>query len=111
MTKSGLKFNYVENAEVFHLHKKNDIGSKNKIKFVIRGRTVFLRKYFSVINLLKEIKKILDYSMKFGFFFTAKNYYFGLRIKINKGNYEFNTFKKNYNKYYFDFTKNIKNIN
>jgi len=100
MTKQGLKFNYFDNAEIFHLHKKSDSGSKEKIRHVIRGRTVFLRKYFNSVNLLKEMKKIFSYILKFGLFFTVKNYYSGFRIKLTENNYEFSSFKKIYKKYY-----------
>jgi len=102
VSKLGGKFVNNKDVEVFHDHKNIKIISNDRISTVIRGNIVFLRNYFTIFNLLKEIKTLFFYSRKAGYLFTLKSYYYAFNKKINKNNYIYIKFKKylddNYNK-------------
>jgi GT2 family glycosyltransferase len=94
------KFAYCREAEVLHLHKKNLVISKNTIRQMIRGRIIFLRKYFSLFNLLKELHFLAGILFKYNTFFLIGAYVNGMKAKITKNNYNFDEFKLKVSNYY-----------
>jgi GT2 family glycosyltransferase len=94
------KFEYCREAEVLHLHRKNLVISRNTIKQMIRGRVIFLRKYFSLFNLLKELHFLSGVLFKYNTFFLIGAYINGMKAKITKKNYLYDDFKMTVSNYY-----------
>jgi GT2 family glycosyltransferase len=94
------KFAYCSETEVLHLHKKNLVISKITMKQMIRARIIFLRKYFSLFNLLKELHFLAGVFFKYNTFFLTWAYFNGVKAKITKNNYDFDGFKSKVSNYY-----------
>jgi len=77
------------------------------MKYIIEGRVIFLKKYFNLYNLLREIKHLFYCIKDYGFVFSFKKYYGGFKKKISKNNFDIKTFETGLRKYYIENTKNI----
>jgi GT2 family glycosyltransferase len=88
----GIKFACNYKVEVIHHRDRLSNAPRALRAFAIRGRVIFLRKYFGVGNLLSEIMHILGDLKNYGLFFILKNYYKGFLKKINNNNYDFRKF-------------------
>ena len=101
-TKNGAKLAYVNNCEVYHIQKRNVKNSREKTEHVIKGRGVFLRKYFSLQSIAREFRNFIYFTYNYGFIFTIRAYKKGLTKKIEKDNYNFDKFKETISKYVTD---------
>lgn len=100
VTKKGAKLKCFSDAEVFHMHKRGQKSSKENMMHIIISRMVFLRKNFTLFNLLRETSHFILCLKDYGFKFTLSNYKKGIKKNIIPGNYEYNLFKMNIDKYY-----------
>jgi GT2 family glycosyltransferase len=98
----GAQFQFNPEVEIVHLHDRNIMDSSFKKRHVIVGRTIFLRKYFSLYRLLQELVFMVVTAMNYGVSFTLRSYFMGLRKRRSPLNYEFNVFCQNNLDQYYD---------
>ena len=82
-------------VEVFHTHNRSKKPSPEKIECVIIGRTVFLRNFFSILQLIRTIITSIHYVRDYGIVFTFRNHIQGMKKKLNKLNYDYYIFESN----------------
>lgn len=100
-TSNGAKLVCYNNLEVFHHTDKSHKFSNFKNKNIIIGRIIFLRKYFTLFNIFREMKYFLYNLINYGIFYTFSAILIGLTKKITKDNYLFENFiKKDINDFY-----------
>lgn len=100
--KQGAIFEYYPDVEVLHLHRKNKKSSSEMMKYIIEGRVIFLRKYFNLYNLFREIKHFAYCIKDYGFMFSIKKYSGGFKKKVTKNNFDINNFETGLKKYYIE---------
>lgn len=101
--KKKAKFFNNPDVTVFHyFDRKKKV--KDLVAFVIVGRMVFLRKYFSLLNLIREIIFALRLLLRYGPLFVLINYIKGLLKKIHKDNFSYTKFSsQDIKKYYVNY--------
>lgn len=101
--KKKAKFFNNPDVEVFHyFDRKKKV--KDLVAFGIVGRMIFLRKYFSLFNLIREIIFALRLVLRYGVLFVLINYIKGLLKKIHKDNFDYTKFSsQDIKKYYVNY--------
>ncbi|GAH51066.1 unnamed protein product, partial [marine sediment metagenome] len=94
VTAAGAKLHYNPETEVFHHHDRSHSEPRHieAWAYSIQGKMVFLRKNFSFLHLLVEIRGLLSLARTYGPRFVWANCVKGLRRKCHNRNYEFDAF-------------------
>lgn len=82
---------YLSAVSVLHFHDGHK-HSKNKQKYSIVGRVVFLRKHYTSLQFIREIIFFINSARNYGSLFTLKYYFVGMVKKMEKNNFNFNAF-------------------
>jgi len=98
-TRSGAKMSYVNDCEIFHMQKRNAVNSPQKMEHVLKGRGVFLRKYFNLQSLFREFKNLIYSTKNYGFMFSVRAYKKGFMKKLDRTNFAYAVFKKRISEY------------
>lgn len=98
-TRSGAKMSYVNECEIYHMQKKNAVNSPQKMEHVLKGRGVFLRKYFNLQSLFRELKNFIYSTKNYGFMFSVSAYKKGFTKKLDRTNFAYAVFKKRISEY------------
>lgn len=102
--KKRVKLCYNPDTEVIHYHNRLKGDSKEKKAFVIVGRMAFMKKYFTLFNLVKEIRFALRTMQNYGILFAVKNYIRGFFKKIHRNNFNYAEFScQGLSKYYTEY--------
>lgn len=89
---SGAKLACNTTSVLTHHHARWQKDTHEKMAFVIIGRTVFLRKNFTLLNLAKEAKFAVRAIAHYGLSFALKSYSKGLRKATSPRNFDFAEF-------------------
>jgi hypothetical protein len=79
-------------VQVMHLHDRKSPESTEKVSHYLTGRIVYLRKYFSLLRTIEELRFFLSNVRNYGFSTMLKAYSRGVRKKLREGNYFFSVF-------------------
>jgi GT2 family glycosyltransferase len=92
---------YYDKVHVLHTHTRFEKNSPSKMRFIIMGRIVLLRKHFSFFFLINEMFTFLHAVGTYGISFTIKAYLKGFRKRIEKNNFSYESFSKiNFERFY-----------
>jgi GT2 family glycosyltransferase len=98
-TRNGAKMSYVSFCEIYHMQKRNAVNSPQKMEHVLKGRGVFLRKYFNLQSLFRELKNFIYSTKNYGFMFSVSAYKKGFTRKLDRTNFAYAIFKKRISEY------------
>ncbi len=91
-TRLGAKLQYSPTIEVLHQHAKQAPCSLATRKWVLEGRTIFLRKHFNLGSLLREVRFASSILRSWGPRLVLSGYAAGLRKKLHSKSWDFETF-------------------
>lgn len=95
-------------VQVVHLHDRNRKDSVVMQNYYLSGRMKFLRKHFSLLRFLDEIRFSLKNFRRFGLRELSQGYMKGFRSKLIEGNHEYERFKEiGLDRYYVRLPKAI----
>jgi GT2 family glycosyltransferase len=91
-SKMGAQFEYLPSVEVFHHHDKSRGLSPWTREWMLIGRMIFLRRHFSIGNLLREARYGTRACREFGVGLVLLAYWTGLHKRLHPDNYHFDVF-------------------
>ncbi len=92
VTAAGANLHYNPDTEVFHYHDRTRADSAQKHAYVIEGTTIFLRKNFTLVNLLVALRYFSHQAKPYGFGFVWCHFVRAVRQKLEPDNYGFEHF-------------------
>lgn len=99
--KKRAKLCYNPDTEVIHHHDRLKKDPKDKKASVTAGRVVFIKKHFTLFNLMKGIKSALQTAPSYGILFTIKSHINGFLKKTHRANFNYVKFScQGVSKYY-----------